>query len=71
MLRNLLDDPVMSANPNAFHRIAHPIPRKLIAAYDEQRDAIPDSDLDNEQPITLTVHLTIGDIRLARQVVRT
>ena len=28
-----------------------------------------DSDLDNEQPVTLSVHLTLGDIRWARRFV--
>jgi hypothetical protein len=40
----------------------------LLAAYREQRDRIADSDLDDDQPITLTVDLTLGDIRAIRRV---
>lgn len=35
----------------------------LLKAYKEQRDPIPDSDLDNEQPISLNVRLTLGQGR--------
>jgi len=51
-------------------RRAAAILNKLIAAYDQQRDPIPDSDLDNEQPISLTVRLELGDIRMAHHLVR-
>ena len=47
-----------------------PTYRKILAAYDEQRSPINDSDLDNEQPITLTIRLTLGDVRRFRNMVR-
>ena len=42
------------------------IVKAIQTAYDEQRDPIPDSDLDSEQPLTLNVSLTLGDVRLSR-----
>lgn len=41
--------------------------RKVLAAYEAQRDQITDPDLDDEQPITLNVSLTLGDIRKMRR----
>lgn len=41
--------------------------QKVLAAYGNQRDKINDSDLDNEQPISLTVYLTLGELRNARR----
>jgi hypothetical protein len=43
--------------------------QKVLAAYSSQRDPINDSDLDNEQPITLTVYLSLGELRRARMAV--
>lgn len=43
--------------------------QKVLAAYGSQRDPINDSDLDNEQPITLTVYLNLGELRRARMAV--
>lgn len=43
--------------------------QKVLAAYGSQRDPINDSDLDNEQPITLTVYMTLGDLRRMRMAV--
>jgi len=43
--------------------------QRVLAAYGSQRDDIGDSDLDNEQPISLNVYLTLGDIRKARRAV--
>ena len=39
----------------------------VVAAYDATDRHIPDSDLDNEQPLTVDVRLTLGDIRRARR----
>lgn len=36
---------------------------KIVRAFVEQRDPIADSDLDDEQPITLQVTLTLGEWR--------
>lgn len=41
--------------------------RKVLAAYEAQRDQITDPDLDDEQPITLRIDLTLGDIRRMRR----
>ena len=38
----------------------------VLDAYRAQRDDLPDSDLDDEQPLSLTVRVTLGDIRKAR-----
>lgn len=43
--------------------------QRVLAAYGSQRDDINDSDLDDEQPLLLTIHLTLGDIRRARMMV--
>ena len=43
--------------------------QKVLAAYGSQRDPINDSDLDNEQPISLQVYLTLGEVRRVRQSV--
>lgn len=43
--------------------------QRVLAAYGSQRDKIGDSDLDNEQPVALNVHLTLGDIRRVRDFV--
>lgn len=40
--------------------------QRLLANYDTDRDHIADSDLDNEQPITITFRGTLNDIRSAR-----
>jgi hypothetical protein len=44
-----------------------PIERQALAAYDAEDRHIPDSDLDNEQPITLHVRTTLGEIRRIRR----
>lgn len=44
--------------------------QRILAAYGSQRDDIGDSDLDDEQPITLSVSLMLGHIRAARHTVR-
>jgi hypothetical protein len=43
--------------------------QKVLAAYGNQRDQINDSDLDDAQPISLSVHMTLGDLRKVRQSV--
>lgn len=43
--------------------------QKVLAAYGNQRDPINDSDLDNEQPISLHVYMTLGELRQVRQAV--
>lgn len=42
------------------------IERQALAAYEASDRKIPDSDLDNEQPITLHVRTTLGEIRRIR-----
>ena len=44
--------------------------QRVLAAYGSQRDNINDSDLDDEQPLSLQVYLSLGDIRRARMMVR-
>ncbi len=44
--------------------------QRVLAAYGSQRDDINDSDLDDEQPLSLNVCLTLGDIRKMRMMVR-
>ena len=47
-----------------------PIPaieRQALAAYDASDRHIPDSDLDDEQPITLMVSTTLGEVRRIRR----
>lgn len=44
--------------------------QRVLAAYGSQRDSINDSDLDDEQPLSLQVRLTLGDIRRIRMMVR-
>ena len=39
----------------------------VLAAYDKADRHIPDSDLDDEQPLTLSVPMTLGDIRRLRR----
>lgn len=41
---------------------------QVLASYNASDRHIPDSDLDNEQPITLHVRTTLGDIRSARSL---
>lgn len=41
----------------------------ILRAFNEQRDPIPDSDLDNEQPVTLSVTFNLGDLRKLRAIV--
>jgi hypothetical protein len=44
--------------------------QRVLAAYGSQHDHIGDSDLDDEQPISLTVSCRLGDVRKARNFVR-
>lgn len=49
---------------------ALPVPaieRQTLAAYDASDRHIPDSDLDDEQPITLLVSTTLGEVRRIRR----
>lgn len=39
----------------------------VLLAAGQQRDPIPDSDLDDAQPISLNIRLTLGDVRRARR----
>lgn len=39
-----------------------------ILAFEQQRDPIGDSDLDDEQPITLTIHTRLGFLRRMQQL---
>lgn len=47
-----------------------PIDRAALIAYADAKREIPDSDLDNEQPITLIIRTTLGEIRRLRRVHR-
>lgn len=44
------------------------VARLVMASYNATDRHIPDSDLDDEQPLTLDVRLTLGDIRSIRRV---
>lgn len=44
-----------------------PILAAIMLAFAQQRGPIPDSDLDDEQPISLNILLTLGDVRRARR----
>lgn len=59
----------MAENPKVLEGAAVACIQRMLAAYGSQRDPINDSDLDNEQPITLSVHLDLGTIRWARRFV--
>lgn len=39
------------------------IERQVLAAYKAMNRDIPDSDLDDEQPLTISVRTTLGEIR--------
>jgi hypothetical protein len=41
--------------------------QQVMIAYEAADRHIPDSDLDDEQPLTLDVRLTLGDIRRVRR----
>ena len=43
------------------------IERQTLAAYEAADRRIPDSDLDDEQPITLQVMTTLGEVRRIRR----
>lgn len=49
---------------SAIQRLAE----QVLATYDSTDRHIPDSDLDGEQPITLHVRTTLGDVRRARSL---
>lgn len=38
----------------------------VLRAYREQREDLPDSDLDNEQPVSLNIRTTLGHLRTLR-----
>lgn len=59
----------MAENPKILQAAAVNALQRVLAAYGSQRDDINDSDLDNEQPISLHAHLSLGDIRLVRRFV--
>jgi hypothetical protein len=44
------------------------IHRQVIAAYEAADRSIPDSDLDDEQPVSLIVRTTLGEIRRIRRL---
>lgn len=46
----------------------HEIDVQVLAAYDASDRHIPDSDLDDEQPITLMVRTTLGEVRRIRRL---
>jgi hypothetical protein len=50
-------------------RSLHALLTAVVVAGEIQRDPIPDSDLDDEQPITLTISCTLGQLRQARAAV--
>lgn len=45
-----------------------PIERQTLAAYEATHRRIPDSDLDDEQPLTLSVATTLGEVRRIRRL---
>lgn len=47
-------------------RSLHALLRSVVKAGEIQRDPISDSDLDDEQSITLTISCTLGQLRQAR-----
>lgn len=47
-----------------------PTDRAALIAYADAKREIPDSDLDNEQPITLTIRTTLGEIRRLQRIHR-
>lgn len=60
----------MAENPKALQGAAVGTLQRVLAAFAAKRDDINDADLDDAQPVTLTVYLTMGDIRWARRFVR-
>lgn len=58
-----------AAQRNAAARDAmEPVCKAVLAAFDAQRAPQNDADLDDEQPISLNVRLTLGDVRRMRRV---
>lgn len=49
-------------------RTSAPICKAVLAAFEAQRAPQNDADLDDEQPISLNVRLTLGDVRKMRRV---
>lgn len=59
----------MAENQKVLQAAAVSTLQRVLAAYGNQGCPVGDSDLDNEQPISLSVYLTLGDIRMARRFV--
>lgn len=59
----------MAVNEKRIRENAMGAMQRVLAAYGSQRDTINDADLDNEQPISLSVHMTLGDLRALRSLV--
>lgn len=47
-------------------RSLHALLYAVVLAGEIERDPIPDSDLDDEQPISLRIGITLGELRQAR-----
>lgn len=52
------------------HLVMQRLCAAIAKARAEQRDEIGDSDLDDEQPIRLSVSMTLGDARAASRLAR-
>jgi hypothetical protein len=65
----MTDKPTPATLANAANAAVGTLQR-ILGAYGSQRDHIGDSDLDDEQPIALTVYLHLADIRWARKFVQ-
>lgn len=46
-------------------RSLHALLAAVVQAGEDQRHPIPDSDLDDEQPISLDIRITLGELRAA------
>lgn len=62
--------PEMSKAGSYFQRVLVPFLRDVEAAASSQRDDIGDSDLYDEQPVTLMVQTDLGKLRGARAALR-
>lgn len=56
------DELIIKRNSRSLHGLL----LSIVRAGSIQRDPIPDSDLDDEQPITLTISCNLGQLRQAR-----